>query len=391
MFTVEELQHLDPGAWTYLLGEVMQMPDLIVTDVASEPCGLDRHVLRYVVTLYGYSDPICFIGKKTGAMEVRFYQEVAPMLPTLTAQCWRKRLNGDHSWLLLEEIYGDYTQEQWTVRDVESIIDQMATLHSVTRPHAAEWAEEGLFPYFVGALNNNFFPDVKSMPLLSEHALRHSGRLAPVLQQAAVGLERLRAIGGWPGVLDEQQMLAAADLIDDPLPMTLPLQQLPPSLIHGDMAPSRWRLSLFNEKRLLAWQHCAVGAGVYDLVAFIEQFGLVQDEAGRWLLRQQWPANEEMMVDSYLLHMSDRLGANFNARAVRQAIPAARCLYVMTTWLPRFAAWLSQSAGPMEPLTQIRPQSQRLHLAEAGLAQMVGLQSYLAGVFRRFLGAYKLL
>jgi hypothetical protein len=391
MFTVEELQRLDPGAWTYLLAEVLQTPGLVVTDVASEPCSPDRNVLRYVVTLYGHSDPVCFIGKRTEAVEARFYHEVAPILPALTARCWHKQINGSHSWLLLEEIHADYAQEQWTVKDVESIIGQMATLHSATWQQAPVWAEKGYFPSFIGSQNNTYCRDKQQLPLLSAHALRHSGRLAPLLQQAATGLEQLRAVGGWPGVLGEQQMMAAADLIDDPLPMTLPLQQLAPSLIHGDMAPGHWRLSLFNEKRLLDWRYCAVGAGVHDLITFIEQFGLIQDENGRWLLRQQWPANEETMVDSYLLHMSSALGPSFSARAVRQAIPAARCLYVVTTWLPRFAAWLSESAGEADPVTRIRPHGQRPHLAEAGPAQMVGLQSYLAGVFRRFLGAYKLL
>jgi hypothetical protein len=186
-------------------------------------------------------------------------------------------------------------------------------------------------------------------------------------------------------------MMAAADLIDDPLPMILPLEQLPPVLIHGDMAPAHWRLSLFNEQRLLNWQHCAVGAGVYDLVSFVEQFGLIQDSTGHWRVRLQWPANEETMVDSYLLRMSGALGTSFNARAVRQAIPAARCLFILTTWLPRFASWLSESGGETGSVTAVRPHTQRPRLAEARLAQVVSLQSYLAGVFKRFLGAYKLL
>jgi hypothetical protein len=425
MFTVEELQRLDPGAWTHLLAGALETPGLVVTDVASEPCSPARNVLRYMVTLYGHSDPITFIGKKTGAVEARFYQEVAPILPSLTARCWRRRLEGDHSWLLLDEIHNDYSQEQWTVKDVERVIGQMATLHATTWQQAAIWADEAYFPYFIGPPSYNkprsdngrpdnhrnsyghtkddghensdfheygaYLLDERQSSLVSEHALKHSGRLAPLLQQAASGLGRLRAIGGWPGVLDEQQMTAAADLIDDPLPMTLTLQQLSPALIHGDMAPSHWRLTLFNEQRLLDWQNCAVGAAVYDLVSFVEQFGLVQDKSGRSGLRQQWPINEETMVDSYLLHMSSALGARFNARAVRQAIPAARCLYILTTWLPRFATWLPPSPDEAASVTAVRRGKQRQHLAEARLAQMVGLQPYLAGVFKRFLGAYKLL
>jgi hypothetical protein len=419
MFTVEELQRLDPGAWTHLLAGALETPGLVVTDVASEPCSPARNVLRYRVTLYGHSDPITFIGKKTGAVEARFYQEVAPILPSLTARCWRRRLEGNHSWLLLDEIHNDYLQEQWTVKDVERVIAQMATLHATTWQQAAIWADEAYFPYFIGPPSCNtprsdsgrsedhrngyghkdsdfheygaYFLDEPPSPLVSEHALKHSGRLAPLLLQAASGLDRLRAIGGWPGVLDEQQMMAAADLIDDPLPMTLTLQQLPPALIHGDMAPSHWRLSLFNEQRLLDWQNCAVGAAVYDLVSFIERFGLVQDKRGRSGLRRRWPVNEETMVDSYLLHMSSALGANFNARAVRQAIPAARCLFILTTWLPRFATWLPPSPDEAASDTAVRRGKHRQHLAEVRLAQMVDLQLYLAGVFRRFLGAYKLL
>jgi hypothetical protein len=88
------------------------------------------------------------------------------------------------------------------------------------------------------------------------------------------------------------------------------------------------------------------------------------------------------MVDSYLLRMHVGL-SQFDARAMRQAIPAARCLHVLTTWLPRFADWFHPFIG--SPLTwQTLTQMSDAELRRTGYGRLSGMHTYLAGLFPRF-------
>jgi hypothetical protein len=92
--------------------------------------------------------------------------------------------------------------------------------------------------------------------------------------------------------------------------------------------------------------------------------------------------SEETMVDSYLLRMHFGL-SHFDARAMRQALPAAFCLHVLTTWLPRFADWFRPFLG--SPLTW--HSMHRLDdngLRRVGYARLAGLRGYLSDLFVRF-------
>src|SRR5690606_41890300 len=75
--------------------------------------------------------------------------------------------------------------------------------------------------------------------VLSRHAVRNAGRLAPHFLRAANGLVVIRDLGGWPGVLGESHLAAAADLLDDPVPMLAPLLDLPVTLLHGARSEER--------------------------------------------------------------------------------------------------------------------------------------------------------
>ena len=70
---------------------------------------------------------------------------------------------------------------------------------------------------------------------LSRHAIHSAGRLA-LFRARANGLVVMRDLGGWPGVLGESHLAAAADLLDDPCPCW-PLLDLPPTLLHGALIP----------------------------------------------------------------------------------------------------------------------------------------------------------
>jgi hypothetical protein len=88
--------------------------------------------------------------------------------------------------------------------------------------------------------------------------------------------------------------------------------------------------------------------------------------------------------------MAHKVGRSFNARLLRQAIPAARCLYVITSWLPCFADWFQRFPSGRHAWQKINHMSDE-QLIAAGYARLANLRPYLAGVFNRFLTAYRTL
>lgn len=402
MIHIDQLQQLDPAAWTAVLGQRPATREVIATRVSHEVLGSGRNVVRYCVSLADYSDPATFIGKRTNAAEALFYRELASEISPLTPHCWFSYVRGQQGWIVLDETYGNYTPQSWTHHDVEMVLDDLAALHS------EYWEQEG-FLRLLGWLPQRFgLSQVNETTLqqaaqiadysyltsqgasISEHAIRAAGHLSPLLIRASAGLDMLREWGGWPMVLGEKHLRAAAELLDDPVPMLQPLRELPMTLLHGNPAAPNWRLSLFQERHLLDWQNLVIGPAVCDLVSFMEQFELVRDEGGNWQRRLVCPASEETMIDGYLLSMSRRLGRSFNSRLLRQSLPAARCLYVMTSWLPCFADWFQRLPSGRHAWQKINRMSDE-QLVEAGYGRLANLRPYLAGVFDRFLGAYRAL
>jgi hypothetical protein len=219
----------------------------------------------------------------------------------------------------------------------------------------------------------------------------NAGRLAPVLLRAANGLAVIRSLGGWPGILGESHLAAAADLLDDPVPMLSRLAELPLTLLHGDPHNYQWHLTLFDDHRLLDWHKVMAGPGIYDLVSFVEQLDLIYMIEGQTPVytRQELPASQETIIDTYILALKEKLGSQFDARTARQAIPAARCLYVLTHWFPHFADWFSQM--PNKYVWQRVNRMNDNELMGTMYQPIVGFRPYLAAVFQRFLQAYRTL
>ncbi|HEX6387531.1 MAG TPA: hypothetical protein VF177_22920 [Anaerolineae bacterium] len=402
---VAQLQKRDPLAWTALLRHQLEMEDVIVTAVSAEPLrkpagnGYHRHANRYLVALAHHSDPITFVGKRTGRVETCFYRHIAPTIPTLAPRCWFTHLSKDEGWVVLDDVPNHWPPEKWTPADVEAVIEDMATLH------ATFWRQKRQLqtchlPHFIGQRRYNWHELRQDQAIyfeegpaaaISEHAIYHAGRLAPLLLQAANGLVVMRDLGGWPGILGESHLAAAADLLDDPVPLLDPLRNLPVTLIHGDPHTYRWHLTLFDERRLLGWQNVVIGPGIYDLVCFLEQFELLYKRGSLWFVdvRQERPSTEETIIDSYMLAMSKKLGSQFNARAARQAIPAARCLYVLANWFPYFAGWFAQM--PSKYTWQKVNRMNDEQLMGTTFQSIAHFRPYLTAVFRRFLRAYRTL
>ena len=417
-----QLQRRDPAAWSALLGRLPETSDVIVTAVASEPlCATTltmpgrakecpHRLRRFILTVDGCSDPISFIAKQTNAAEASFYNLYGDPPGSTIPTCYYAHLDGDASWVIMDDIPAHYPTTLW----VSSQVDEIAT--ALARLHAARWnigtsetslwdAHDPAIPHFLHRPGGPYtweelrkeevylFEDGPGA-VISSHAIRNTGRLAPSLLRAANGLIVMRDLGGWPGVLGESHLAAAADLIDDPVPMLAPLLDLPSTLLHGAPHPGHWRLTLFDDHYLVDWSEVQIGPGVLDLVAFLEGYPLLVDEhwtipeqaGSRLRLRNLSALAEETIVDTYLLALSAELGSRSVARDYRMALPAARCLHILLTWFPYFADWADDMPDRhvwQRVNRQDEAASHNFHTPE------MSMKLYLAEAFHRFLQAYR--
>ncbi|MDT8306429.1 MAG: hypothetical protein RRC07_10875, partial [Anaerolineae bacterium] len=306
-----------------------------------------------------------------------------PAIRRLLPRCWWQQEIGSDGWLLLDEVPAHRLPARWAADDVEKVIALLASLHG------AFWNQEEKLQDFAW-LPQPWQAAQKTPPpgylqawqfwdrmtgggrALSHQAVRTAGGLAPMLIRAAAGLEILRRLRGWPGVVEPLHLEALTALLDDPLPMLYPLRELPLTLLHGNPSPHHWRITLFGDHRLTDWRGVAAGPGIWDLVRFLEAAAAAD----------QWPVAEQTMIDSYLLRLHVGL-PGFDSRAARQALPAALSLYVVGTWLPRLAEWFQpfvRSPLTWASLLEASPEE----LVARGCGQMVAHRRYLADLFVRF-------
>ena len=411
---VTQLIQKDPAAWTAVLHRHLRdegMDGAVVTavthhainKVTGEP--YNPHLLRYTLTLEGCSDPITCIGKRTTQNEALFYRDLAPQLD-IAPSCWFYDIQEQDSWVILDDVPNHIPPQKWCDEDAHELMQQLSGLHAAFWDDASLQTRCDWLPHFVGKKRPYSWPQLREQQaryfeegpaaIISEHALQHAGRLAPNFLQAANGLAVIRSLGGWPGILGESHLAAAADLLDDPVPMLLPLRDLPPTLLHGRVQNEHWRTTLFGDHRLLDWRDVRIGPGILDLVSFIEQFNvphhsvLSRQANGRSRNgRSSSPLTEETLIDNYLLAMGDHLGSRFDARVARQAIPAARCLHVLLTWFPNFATWFAEMPN-LYTWQKVNRLPDR-DLIGTRFEAIVGYRSYLQDVFTRFLQAYRAL
>jgi hypothetical protein len=403
---VVQLQNREPAAWTRLLREVVAADDVVVTAVSAQPLRKSPKgpyapsLIRYSLTLANHSDPITFIGKHTNRQEWQFYHDWGVVYRQAAPRChfWHQK-NEQAAWLILDDVPNHFKPERWTSWQVESILQKLAEIHLFNWDQGEALQEYGV-PHFVDGKqydwdelveNQAVFFEQGPGAVLSAHAIHHAGRLAETFMKAANGLLVMRSLDGWPGILGESHLAAIADLLDDPAPMLEPLRNLTPTLLHGNPHSHHWRMTLFGDSYLLDWHEAVVGPGVLDLVSFLEQFDLIYANGRRSqiIIREERPLTDETIIDTYLLIMSARLGSKFDARAVRKAIPAARCLHILTNWLPHFAAWFADMPNKFTWQKVNRLSDEQL--AHTPFKAMVPFRPYLSGVFQRFLQSYRTL
>lgn len=400
---VAQLRKRAPSAWTALLRHEPDLEDVLVAAVSERPL-YPRYapgrqlITRYYLSLAGHSDPISFIGKHTSRQEALFYRHLAPQIPQLAPKCWYTHTFNNDGWIVLDDVPNHTRAEQWTAPDMNDIVGDLVSLH------AHFWQQDDMLQsydltHFLDGKRytwddlrreHAFFFESGPGAAISEHAIYHVGRLAPVFLQAANGLTVMRDLGGWPGIMGESHLTAVGDLLDDPVPMLEALRDLPDTLLHGDPHTYHWRLTLFNQRRLIDWDNVTLGPGICDLISFLEQFDLLYRDGNlrHVQVREEWPATEETITDTYMLEMSATL-PNFDARAARLALPAARCLYVLTNWFPYFATWAEDMPHKYEWQKINRMSDEQL--ANTEYQPIIRFRPYLRDVFRRFLRAYRTL
>ena len=416
MVGVYELRRLNPVAWTGLLAREIDQDSIVVTAVEREPYGDDTHTVRFILSLDGYSEPISFLGKDTNKEEAQFYRHIASDLPEIAPRCWLAHVEDEQNYIVLQEPFNKFLPELWTRGDIEKIIGQMVQLHASYWQKEAELRRYG-FKQLLGQYDLASKQESEDIPnedrkgsdlqpvsyqprignwqlgdqgFLSEHAILNAGDILPKLEAAGESLERIIARGGWPEVFDESHWQAAAELLDDPVPMLYPLRQLPETFINGDISPESWHLDLFGSCELTNWRQSKIGPSVYDLVTFIEQIELKKEKDGSYSTRESWPISEETMVDSYILAMGKRLGSRFSPAATRHSLPAAKCLFTLTTCLPRLADLLDEIANESEVGKRLIADSHDEEKANRNKAE-VRSSTYWINQFQRFLDAYRIL
>ena len=404
--TLFQLRQCDPVAWTVLLNSQPDVEGVEVTAVTEQPLpslmlltgGSESKRTRYTLTLADHTDPITFISKQTNAAEVNFYQTFAKQFPYLIPTPLLAETSGLNGWIITDDVPNHFPPHTWQHNDVEDIIGDLAAFHAAYWDTTETLADLGWLSHFISREQKQYtwealkkqkavFFDEGPGAILSEHAINHVGRLAPVLLEAANGLVVMRTLDGWPGVLGESHLQAAADLLDDPVPMLEPLLDLPATLLHGHPHPYQWSVTLFDQRRLFNWNKPTLGPGILDLVFFLEQFDLLyHPESQALFVRQERPSSEETIVDSYLLALSAELGSQSQTRDVRRALAAARCLYVLTTSFPHFASWFNDM--PNRYVWQRINRMSDEELQNSQFSLLAAYRPYLSGLFQRFLQSY---
>lgn len=410
MIGIKELRKLNPQAWTGLLTQDSAHNSILVTAVESERLDSDTSAFRYVLSLEGYYEPISLIGKKSNVPETLFYGSISRQIPEIAPHSWISHLEGNEGWVIHEECYNDFSPMEWTGRDFERILDRLVSLHATMWDKEEELAQLG----FIRLLGGNSEEIRKELTkkdaqallqplelskriaswergdlnLPSDHAISSSGNLGIDLIKSALALEKIAERGGWPGVFEDEHRQTAADLLDDPLPLIYHLDQLPLTLIHGDPKPQAWRLDLLNRCQLPDWKSAKIGPPVYDLVCFIVNLSLVRSKEGTYSQRVHWPISEETVVDSYILAMGRNLESRFSPALLRQAIPAAECLYILTVGIPTFANWIIKLESEQFDWHALILEDYD-KLSEGDYSEFAAIRSYWSSLFARFLSAYR--
>ncbi len=390
-----QLQQCDPEAWTTILRRNVDHPWLRVTGVETEAMGVAG--TRYLLTLADHSDPITLLGRTASQREVDFHQQLNPHIAFLAPHCWFSYRGDPEGWVVLDDVPHDRPTDVWSKADALDIMRDLAEYHGDFWNRHELLHDKKWLPYYIGRIDPTLHTPIRpaatdwDKTTLSQQAINSTHGIAAQWQEAAEGVRLMMELGSWNGVLDERHLRAAADLIDDPLPILHHLRNLPVTLLHGYPGIYNWRVSGLGARHLVDWRNVSVGPAVCDLVTVLETFGLLRDEKYLWRLRSTWPVTEETLIDTYILTLTNTLGSKCDGRALRRAIPAARCLFIMLNWFPRFGHWLNKlpdNPAARRDIWRVINQDNNDPEAAAAYQPILSLRPYLAQTFHRFIRSY---
>jgi len=281
-----------PQAWADLLGRpVLQV-------IASRPRykGSSSR-LRRLDMVFESGDRLAALVKFTNSCEPRVYRELAPHLPLDVPRVYYT----EESLCILEALPPSKPVTAWSEQDERLVLGDLA------RMHARFWRSSKLDDY--------------------TWLTRLQDELNARLDKAERGLQLLRQVGGWPGLITPHVLGVMEALLADRARLLAPLADLPSTLIHCDTWQPNWAL-LDDRRVLLDWQSAARGPAVWDVVYFLEMSG----EGGGSL-----PLGEAQALNAYLDALEAERGQSDELRRQFFAtVPAVSVINTLTRW-PAYA------------------------------------------------------
>jgi hypothetical protein len=406
----QRLQDGDIEAWSYLLRQQPALLSATVMEVTAE--AITPKVTRYLLHLLGLTEPITLVGKESTAVETLFYQQYARQLPHLVPHCWSAEICPDGTgWLILDDVATHHPPALWQRADAERMVRQLA------QTHAHFWGESP--PANQNTWQDNSLPFLLGPPAPSQSVAdwrrrvdrlvrswspprtfftpltlpEQSSQSVPLLR-AYASLQMLQQLGGWPGIIEEAHLEAATFLLHHPDLWLTPLQETAYTLLHGQPGVENWAVSLWEEERLLSWHTAVWGPAPYDLIIFLESLHAAYAHTPSHPSQPaaEWAQQEETLIDSYFLALADHLPSQqYQSRHLRRyTLPAARCLYTLTHWLPTLGDWFMHLPPSRHTWEMLADMDERQR-ATIGYTPVVAIRPHLQQLFQRFLQAYRLL
>lgn len=286
---LHQLLQGDAWTWEILLSRPVHRVSLDRTKLR----GTNSHLRRVRIRIEG-DETLTLLVKRTNRREVEFYRRWARGLPLALPEVHYAEIVGEMGWCILEMLPPAKPLKHWSPQD------EMDVLGDLARLHAAFWGRPP-----------------RGLPRLYDDINRR-------LDDATRGIRLLRQIGGWPGVLEEDTFQRAEALLEERSRLLAPLLALPDTLVHGDCWSPNWAV-LKTRRVLFDWQAAASGAGVWDVVFFLEMSG----GSGTPL-----PLAEAEAFETYLEALSTACPtAAGETKNLRSSFAAVAVLNTLASWI----------------------------------------------------------
>jgi hypothetical protein len=242
-----------------------------------------------------------------GGDEVRFYRDLASLVPVETPRVLDARLlDSGGGWLLMEEITGVKSGLEWSPDDYRAVLADMARLHARFWNKSEELDGHGWL----------WRPDEGSLNDLVE------ARRADVEAIAASRLPEMlpEAFGG-------EKLALARRLLKQPESMFGPMLAAGATLVHGDYWFHNVQVTEAGRRVLVDWQGPMVWSGLWELAYFLNLLLPVSSSE----YREELPVAEETMVGWYIDALAAE-GVSLPKERFDRAFLAAKVWHPVQHW-----------------------------------------------------------